>query len=119
MKDCYRTYDDLRAILCEIDEDIWGEDNSCDIGTTMEELAKWLVDNGYQLERYEIAGDDIKELQDNLTVRLERTEDEQAELDRLQSERLTGSLDLTNLIIPPAKKVDRCPEDILKEEIEK
>ena len=113
MKDCYRTYDDLRAIIWDILSNAFDPDDN-----TVEYLSKWLVDNGYQLERYEIAGDDIKELQDNLTVRLERTEDEQAELDRLQSERLTGSLDLTNLIIPPAKKMDRCPEDILKEEVE-
>ena len=120
-KDCYRGLTAIKEVLGQIIWDIMDDFDGPYLTPTYvtEKVSQWLVDNEYEISKYGIPDDDIKELQDNLTVRLERTEDEQAELDRLQSERLTGSLDLTNLIIPPAKKMDRCPEDILKEEIEK
>ena len=112
MKDCYRTYDDLRALLGGLDLPLCAED-------VPEMLSKWMVDNGYQLERYEIPDEDIedgfkgphfKPIYIDKEVLKER--ERRGELKR----GTTDSLDLNDLIIPPA--MDRCPEDMLKEEVE-
>jgi len=82
-KDCYRGYNDLRALFIERVEEYMNTESrersslSVNIFSFMEYLTKWCVDNGYQLERFEIAGEDVPD-----------------------EERL----DLTDLIIPPAKK---------------
>ena len=124
-KDCYRSYDDLRAILLERMECIcsdlgWGWGAMCpdDLANG---LAKWMLDNGYEISRYEMDDDYIDGL------RKELREDAESGFAGEERERLTGpdwrkgevvGLNIKDLIMPPVK-LDRCPEDILREEIEK
>ena len=88
--ECYRLRADVVGLLIDLHytSDTYGYD-------FIEYVAKWMEENEFELRKYGVDERDVPE-----------------------RERLTGSLDLTNLIIPPAKKMDRCPEDILKEEIE-
>ena len=98
-KDCYRSYGDLRALLNGLDMPLYSKDMP-------KMLSKWLVDNGYEISRYEMDDDYIDGLRKELR--------EDAESGFAGDERLN----IKDLIMPPVK-LDRCPEDILKEEIEK
>jgi len=112
--ECYRGYGRFRELLFHLYE---SGPYCCDavVGSFCNYLSMWLDDNRYELRKFEIAGEDIEELQKNVTVPLGRGESAQKELDEIHAARLN----MAELFIPPAKKIDRCPEDILKEEIEK
>ena len=149
-KDCYRSYDDLRAFFlgfaCSDYEPL--RSGAARDGMA-EELAKWLVDNGYEISRYEMDDDYIdglrKELREDAESGFagdERLTEKQAEdwewQTRTDPDWRKGEvvgLNIKDLIMPPVRKsladgmaekggrgfdeLDRCPEDILKEEIEK
>ena len=107
-KDCYRTYDDLRAFLSDVLTGVGGDWpwECLGLDDFSEHITKWLVDNGYEISRYEMDDDYIDGLRKELR--------EDAESGFAGDERLN----IKDLIMPPVK-LDRCPEDILKEEIEK
>ena len=116
LKDCYRGLTAILELFMGIQED-------CDGALTPMGIAIWCNDNGYQLERYTIAGEDVPKIES-----AQWFEDDKGNI--TVNRKSLESLDLADLIMFPAKKPamercpevseqrDRCPEDILREEVE-
>ena len=115
--ECYRGYERLRAFLYDL-YDSWQESLEHK-WNSLEWMARWLDDNGYELRKFEVPDEDIAEIN-----KLSKELREDAEKGFVDAAYGPGhsegkvSLDISELFTPPAKKMDRCPEDILKEEIE-
>ena len=58
LRDTYRGYDDLRALFFALDHEEFGGTNY-EVDEAYEHLSQWLVDNGYEITRYEIDGPDV------------------------------------------------------------
>jgi len=133
MKDCYRTYHDLRALLRDL---LWmNSDCVATFHDAAEHIAQYLVDNGYEISKYEIAGEDVPEGErfEGPYIKPIYINEEVLEARKKRGE-IRESLDTSELFMPPVKKsladgiaekggrgfdeLDRCPEDILREEIE-
>ena len=82
MKDCYRTDFDLRALFKQIQED-----NAMCKGMFEDYLRRWMLDNGYEISKYEIPEEDV----DMLRKPHERP-------------KFAGKLDMNELFMPPAKR---------------
>ena len=127
MKDCYRTQYDIACLVADILIDRQEKMGVTDFDEVATVLSEWCADNGYQVDRYEIPDEDIV----SEKIPGEDVPDTEAVAKRLAKKypkevldaHARDSLDLDDLIMFPAKKPaldrqERCPEDILREEVE-
>ena len=120
-KDCYRGLTAIKEVLGQIIWDIMDDFDGPYLTPTYvtEKVSQWLVDNEYEISKYGIPDEDVPSIMDRIC-------------DAEVNEAITGKpglMDVADMIMhkKPAMDrcpegsdhLDRCPEDILKEEIEK